>query len=69
MEDTHDATCAPDQERALRTFDDIVGWFTHEGGVDHVPAGQPDESRGGDLPARAANVELSDVRPYTCEGW
>ena len=37
MEDTHDATCAPDQERALRTFDDIVGWFTHEGGVDHVP--------------------------------
>ena len=32
MEDTHDATCAPDQERVLRTFDDIVGWFTHEGG-------------------------------------
>ncbi|TCO59489.1 hypothetical protein [Actinocrispum wychmicini] len=64
MEDTHDATCAHDQERALRTFDDIVGWFTHEGGVDHVPA-----APAGAKAARAANVELPDVRPYPCEGW
>lgn len=57
MEDTHDASYAPDQERALRTFDDIVGWFTHEGGVDHYPLLQPG--------AKAPYVFVNDVRLRT----
>ncbi len=57
MEDIRDAACAPDQERGLRTFDDIVGWFTHEGVSTTCPLLQPG--------AKAPYVFVNDVRLRT----